>query len=65
MRKRTLEPQQARSRESMRKLLMAAAEMLGQHGFEGATIPRIAGMPGLPPALSIAASATSTRWSRR
>src|SRR5438128_4234087 len=47
--KKTLEPQQARSRESLRKLLKAAAEVLGQHGVEGATIPRIAQHAGLTP----------------
>jgi len=46
---KTLAPQQARSRESMRKLLKAAAEVLGQHGLEGATIPRIARHAGLTP----------------
>jgi AcrR family transcriptional regulator len=46
---KTLAPQQARSRESMRKLLKAAAEVLGQHGIEGATIPRIAHHAGLTP----------------
>jgi AcrR family transcriptional regulator len=45
----SLEPQQARSRESERKLLKAAAEVLGQHGVEGATIPRIAAHAGLTP----------------
>src|SRR5271163_3940321 len=44
-----LEPQQARSRESLRKLLKAAAEVLGQHGVEGTTIPRIAQHAGLTP----------------
>lgn len=44
-----LEPQQARSRESLRKLMKAAAEVLGQHGVEGATIPRIAAHAGLTP----------------
>jgi AcrR family transcriptional regulator len=47
--KKTLEPQQARSRESLRKLLKAAAEVLGQHGVEGTTIPRIAQHAGLTP----------------
>jgi AcrR family transcriptional regulator len=47
--KTTLAPQQARSRESTRKLLKAAAEVLGQHGLEGATIPRIARHAGLTP----------------
>jgi AcrR family transcriptional regulator len=47
--KKTLEPQQARSRESLRKLTKAAAEVLGQHGVEGATIPRIAHHAGMTP----------------
>ncbi|MGD0732314.1 MAG: TetR/AcrR family transcriptional regulator [Terracidiphilus sp.] len=47
--KKTLAPQQARSRESLRKLLKAAAEVLGQHGVEGTTIPRIAQHAGLTP----------------
>jgi AcrR family transcriptional regulator len=45
----SLAPQQARSRESLRKLLKAAAEVLGQHGVDGATIPRIAAHAGLTP----------------
>src|SRR5262247_4515900 len=49
MAKNPLAPQQARSRESLRKLLKAAAEVLGQHGIEGATIPRIARHAGLTP----------------
>src|ERR1051325_6509072 len=44
-----LEPRQERSRESERKLLKAAAEVLGQHGVNGATIPRIARHAGLTP----------------
>jgi len=44
-----LEPQQERSRESLRKLQKATAEVLGQHGVEGATIPRIARHAGLTP----------------
>ena len=48
-RSRPLEPRQERSRESERKLLKAAAEVLGQHGVEGATIPRIAEHAGLTP----------------
>lgn len=47
--KKTLEPQQERSRESLQKLLRAAIEVLGQHGVEGATIPRIAHHAGLTP----------------
>ena len=46
---KTLEPQQERSRESLRKLLKAAAEVLGQHGVDGTTIPRIAQHAGLTP----------------
>jgi len=46
---KSLAPQQARSRESLRKLLKAAGEVLGQHGVEGATIPRIAAHAGLTP----------------
>jgi AcrR family transcriptional regulator len=49
MAKKTLEPQQARSRESLQKLLRAATEVLGQHGVEGTTIPRIAQHAGLTP----------------
>ncbi|MFZ0818607.1 MAG: helix-turn-helix domain-containing protein [Candidatus Acidiferrales bacterium] len=49
MANKTLAPQQARSRESFRKLMKAAAEVLGQHGLEGATIPRIAQHAGLTP----------------
>jgi AcrR family transcriptional regulator len=45
----SLEPQQERSRESLRRLRRAAAEVLGQHGIEGATIPRIAAHAGLTP----------------
>src|ERR1700689_4602710 len=52
MARKTLAPQQARSRESTRKLLKAAAEVLGQHGVEGATIPRIAEHAGLTPAMA-------------
>src|SRR5215472_10537146 len=47
--KKGLAPQQERSRESLRKLLKAAAEVLGQHGVEGTTIPRIAQHAGLTP----------------
>ena len=46
---KTLAPQQARSRESLRKLQKATAEVLGQHGVEGTTIPRIAQHAGLTP----------------
>jgi AcrR family transcriptional regulator len=46
---KTLEPQQERSRESLRKLLKATTEVLGQHGVDGTTIPRIAQHAGLTP----------------
>jgi AcrR family transcriptional regulator len=46
---KSLAPQQQRSRESLRKLLKAAGEVLGQHGVDGATIPRIAAHAGLTP----------------
>jgi AcrR family transcriptional regulator len=49
MAKKTLAPQQERSRESLRKLEKATAEVLGQHGVEGTTIPRIAQHAGLTP----------------
>jgi AcrR family transcriptional regulator len=45
----TLVPQQARSRESLIKLLKATVEVLGQHGVAGTTIPRIAAHAGLTP----------------
>jgi len=44
-----LAPQQARSRESLNKLLRATVEVLGQQGVAGATIPRIAAHAGLTP----------------
>ena len=44
-----LAPQQARSRESLGKLLKAAVEVLGQQGVAGTTIPRIAAHAGLTP----------------
>lgn len=44
-----LAPQQARSRESLGRLLRAAQEVLGQKGVEGATIPVIAQRAGLTP----------------
>ena len=47
--KSSLEPQQERSRESLRKLLKAATEVLGQRGVDGTTIPRIAQHAGLTP----------------
>ncbi len=47
--KDSLEPQQERSRESLRKLLKAATEVLGQRGVDGTTVPRIAQHAGLTP----------------
>jgi AcrR family transcriptional regulator len=47
--KQALEPQQARSRKSLSRLLKAAVEVLGQHGVAGTTIPRIAAHAGLTP----------------
>jgi AcrR family transcriptional regulator len=44
-----LAPQQARSRQSLNKLLKAAVEVLGQQGVAGTTIPRIAAHAGLTP----------------
>jgi|SRR5271166_655639 len=49
MPKTTLPVHQARSRESLARLLKAAAEVLNKHGLEGATIPRIAARAGLSP----------------
>jgi AcrR family transcriptional regulator len=45
----TLAPQQARSRESLKRLLKAAIEVLGRHGIAGSTIPRIAAHADLTP----------------
>jgi len=45
----SLTPQQDRSRESLRRLLKAAAETLEEKGLEGATIPLIARRAGLSP----------------
>lgn len=47
--KAVLPAHQARSRESLRKLLDATREVLGRYGMEGATIPRIARHAGLTP----------------
>jgi AcrR family transcriptional regulator len=49
MAKKPLAPRQARSRESERRLLQAAVEVLSKHGLEGTTIPRIAEHAGLTP----------------
>ena len=47
--KKSLAPQQSRSRESLQRLLKAATEILQEKGLEGATIPRIAARAGLSP----------------
>jgi AcrR family transcriptional regulator len=47
--KKSLAPQQSRSRESLVRLLRAATEILQEKGLEGATIPRIAARAGLSP----------------
>lgn len=44
-----MEPKQARSRDSLGKLLKAAVQVLGHHGVAGTTIPRIAALAGLTP----------------
>jgi len=44
-----LAPKQARSRESLKRLLRAAAAVLDEVGLEGATIPHIAARAGLSP----------------
>ncbi len=49
MPKTVLPAHQARSRESLVRLLKAAAEVLNKDGLEGATIPRIAARAGLSP----------------
>jgi AcrR family transcriptional regulator len=50
MSKTVLPAHQARSRESLARLLKAAAEVLNKDGLERATIPRIAAKAGLSPA---------------
>jgi AcrR family transcriptional regulator len=49
MPKKTLAPQQARSRESVERLMKAAREILNEKGIEGATVPRVAARAGLSP----------------
>jgi AcrR family transcriptional regulator len=43
-------PQQARSRETLRRLLDAAETVIARHGLEGATLPRIARQARVSPA---------------
>jgi AcrR family transcriptional regulator len=47
MPKKTLAPQQARSRKSLGRLMKAAREILNEQGIEGATGPRVAARAGL------------------
>jgi AcrR family transcriptional regulator len=49
MRKTVLPVHQARSRNSLNRLLKATVEVLDEHGIEGATIPRIATRASLSP----------------
>ena len=49
MPKTVLPAHQARSRETLKRLLKAAIEVLNKDGLEGATIPRIAARAGLSP----------------
>ncbi|MGA8272281.1 MAG: TetR/AcrR family transcriptional regulator [Candidatus Sulfotelmatobacter sp.] len=49
MPKTVLPAHQARSRESLARLLKATVEVLDKDGIEGATIPRIAARAGLSP----------------
>jgi AcrR family transcriptional regulator len=49
MRKKTLAPQQARSRESVERLMKAAREILNEKGMAGATVPKVAARAGLSP----------------
>jgi AcrR family transcriptional regulator len=46
---KALTPKQDRSRESFKRLLVAATEILEEKGLAGATIPRIAARAGLSP----------------
>jgi AcrR family transcriptional regulator len=50
MPRKTLAPQQARSRESFRRLIGAAQATLNERGLEGTTIPRVAARAGMAPA---------------
>ena len=43
-------PRQARSRETLRRLLDAAEKVIARHGLEGATLPRIARQARVSPA---------------
>ena len=50
MPKKTLAPKQARSRESLGRLMKATREILNEKGVEGATVPRVATRADLSPA---------------
>jgi hypothetical protein len=54
-------PQQARSRETLRRMLDAAEVVVLKYGPERATLPRIANQAHLSPLACTAASATKTR----
>lgn len=49
MANKPLPAKQARSRETLKQLLRATAQILDEKGLEGATIPRIAARAGLTP----------------
>ena len=50
MAKKPLAPQQARSRESLERLMKAARQILNEKGLDGATVPKVAARAGLSPA---------------
>ena len=50
MAKKSLAPQQERSKQTLECLLVATGQVLDQHGLEGATIPRIAKVAKVAPA---------------
>jgi AcrR family transcriptional regulator len=49
MAKNPLAPQQARSRESLERLMKAARDILNERGLDWATVPRVAARAGLSP----------------
>jgi AcrR family transcriptional regulator len=49
MAQKTFEPKQARSRDSLRRLIKAAWHVLNEKGLQGATIPRIAARARVSP----------------
>ena len=50
MPKKTLVPKQARSRETLERLMKATRELLNEKGIEGTTLPRVAARAGVSPA---------------